>query len=266
MDPTCVGKESLPHMVVGTTPDKAERFFSSGNERSRVNFAPPWAPEARMGYFLNKEDKFLFIVDLMNMNKQDEVVYMTITYDYVEGRPAGFDNMKAIWLDAAQCGTSEVIPPVQKGIYEVGAEWIANLDGEILGAGGHVHDGGKWLSISIDDKVVCNATATYGSGGKGMGGPPGGGMNPSAAAVAKVNVMLDPPSAGGHGHGGGKGEHITAMSACLGEKMGKWLKKGQKWNLKAHYDYDQHAGMVNSEGQQENVMAISIMYIKNPKI
>jgi hypothetical protein len=159
MDPTCVGKESLPHIVVGTTPDKAERFFSSGNERSRVNFAPPWAPEAKMGYFLNDADKFLFIVDLMNMNKQDEVVYMTITYDYLEGRPAGFDNMKAIWLDAAQCGTSEVVPPVQKGIYEVGAEWIANLDGEILGAGGHVHDGGMFKVLRLIFSYIASKTS-----------------------------------------------------------------------------------------------------------
>jgi hypothetical protein len=126
---------------------------------------------------------------------------------------------------------------------------------------------GKWLAISIDDKVVCNATASYGSGGKGMGGPPGGGMNPSAAVSAKINsiTMQDPAMAGGHAHGG-KGEHIVSMSSCLGVNMGRWLKKGQKWNLKAHYDYDQNQGMLNSEGAQENVMAISIMYIKNPKI
>jgi hypothetical protein len=135
MDPTCVGQRSLPHMVVGTSPDKGERVFSSGNERSRVLFTPPWAPESKMGYFMNKGDEFRFIVDLMNMNPDDKVVYMTLTYDYVEGRPAGFDNMKAIWLDAAQCGTSEVKAPKQSGKFMINSTWTANIEGEVLGAG-----------------------------------------------------------------------------------------------------------------------------------
>jgi hypothetical protein len=48
--------------------------------------------------------------------------------------------------------------------------------------------------------------------------------------------------------------------------MGKFLKKGQKWTLNGHYDYDRHPGMKNAAGHQENVMAISIMYIKNPHV
>lgn len=170
MDPTCVGKTSLPHMVVGSDAGHSERVFSSGNERTRVLFTPPFAPDAKMGYFVNKADKFLFIVDLMNMNQVDHTLYMTITYDFIDGRPTGFDNMKAIWLDAAQCGTSEVIPPKQSGSYDVGAFWVANIEGEILGAGGHVHDGGEWLSISVDGKVVCNSTATYGGETHGRDG------------------------------------------------------------------------------------------------
>jgi hypothetical protein len=47
---------------------------------------------------------------------------------------------------------------------------------------------------------------------------------------------------GGHGGSGSANkaeEHITSMSACFGDKLGvKDLKKGQKWNLKAFYDYD----------------------------
>jgi hypothetical protein len=104
MDPTCVNKTSLPHMVIGTDPAKAERFFSSGNERSQARFNPPWVKDQVLGYYLNPTDKFSFIVDLMNQNMDDRVVYMTMTYDYVEGRPAGLDNVKAVWLDAAQCG------------------------------------------------------------------------------------------------------------------------------------------------------------------
>jgi hypothetical protein len=81
MDPTCVGKVSLPHMVVGSDASKSERFFSSGNERSQARFNPPWVKDSIMGYYLLPTDKFSFIVDLMNQNMDDRTVYMTMTYD-----------------------------------------------------------------------------------------------------------------------------------------------------------------------------------------
>jgi hypothetical protein len=69
---------------------------------------------------------------------------------------------------------------------------------------------------------VATYGATGGSGGMAMAGGMGGGSHAD----------------GGHG-GSGKEEHITSMSACFDDKLGvKQLKKGQKWNLKAFYDYD----------------------------
>lgn len=42
-----------------------------------------------------------FIVDLMNEGMKDEVVYLTISYDFVPGSPAGFDDMKPVWYDSS---------------------------------------------------------------------------------------------------------------------------------------------------------------------
>jgi hypothetical protein len=80
----------------------------------------------------------------------------------------------------------------------------------------------------------------------------------------------------GHGHAGGK--HIIAMSMC-GDKMAGFngspvsqigvskLVKGQTWALEAFYDYKKFQGMKNNFGGMDNVMGISIMYVKtNPKI
>lgn len=136
MDPTCVGKFSMPHMLMGSSPSNSERFFSVGNEKSVARFNPPWVKDQLLGYHLYENDKISFIVDLMNQNKQDKVVYMTLTYDYIEGHPNGIDSIKAIWLDVAQCGTSEILPPVQKGQFVSQYNWTANIEGEILGAGG----------------------------------------------------------------------------------------------------------------------------------
>jgi hypothetical protein len=94
MDPTCVNKTSLPHMAIGSDASRSERFYSSGNERSEARFNPPWVKDSVMGYYLNPTDKFSFIVDLMNQNKEDKVVYMTMTYDYVPSKTSSIENVK----------------------------------------------------------------------------------------------------------------------------------------------------------------------------
>jgi hypothetical protein len=78
--------------------------------------------------------------------------------------------------------------------------------------------------------MVCDFKATYGKGGEGDSSAPGmaGGM-----------------TGGGHGdsYGASKDiEHITSMSACYGDATGvTQSKKGQKWLLKAYYDYSKYA-------------------------
>lgn len=68
-DPTCLGTPvSMPHMIVGGTPQNSERFWSSGNERTQA-IMPEWN-ENNVGYKLKKTDKFALIVDLMNDNSK----------------------------------------------------------------------------------------------------------------------------------------------------------------------------------------------------
>jgi hypothetical protein len=123
-------------MLIGSSSKGSERFFSSGNERTPA-FLPQWSGLTNVGYHLRKEDKMAFIVDLMNENMEDKVVYLTISYDYVPGLPARFDDMKPVWFDAAQCGTSEVRAPKQNGSFVITAPaWTANFEGDILGSAG----------------------------------------------------------------------------------------------------------------------------------
>lgn len=149
------------------------------------------------------------------------------------GRPAGIDNIKAIWLDAAQCGTSEIPPKSQDGAYSVKYSWTANIEGDILGAGGHVHDGGTHLTLKVDSNEVCDAVAAYGSRGGGMGGPAGGMGGPAGGMGGGAMATGKPALAGAN-----PAEHITSMSACFGDKLGvKKLVKGQRWELEGFYDY-----------------------------
>jgi hypothetical protein len=56
-DLTCYGRISLPHIAIGTTPGKAERYFLSGNERSVVNL-DALGKDTIAGYHLKPTDTF----------------------------------------------------------------------------------------------------------------------------------------------------------------------------------------------------------------
>jgi hypothetical protein len=95
------------------------------------------------GYKLNPADKFALIVDLMNDNMQDKVVYLTITYDVIQGHPANYDDIKPIWFDLAQCSTSEVPPPQQAGMmYD--RPWLNRADMEC-----RILEQGVYLAVQL---------------------------------------------------------------------------------------------------------------------
>jgi hypothetical protein len=236
-DTTCKDREvSLPHVLVGTTSKKSERFMASGNERTPFLF-----PEfLKVGYKLQPEDKFRAILDLMNENMEDRTVYFTMTYDYAPEHPAGYDDIKVVWLDVQQCGTSEVVSPHKDNIFSISSDWVSDIDGEILGAGGHLHDGGSVLKLKIDGKAVCDSKATYGG--------------------TKEYVA---PKNDGSAHGGI--EHISNMSPCIGfvEFNNQPLKSGQKWTLEANYDYNAHRPSMHGNGGFDKLMGIALMYVRS---
>jgi hypothetical protein len=256
MDPTCVGKTSLPHLLISSDPGHSERVMASGNERTKTRFNSPYNPGEKLGYYMNPDDKFALILDFMNEKPQDRVVYLTMTYDYVEGRPSGFSNFRIIWLDVAQCGTSEVRAPQETGQFKIDQTWTANLKADILGAGGHLHDGGTHITLDVDGKQICDSVASYGiaqGNSSAGGGMMGGGMGMRKLARRD-----------GPGHGVSGAEHITNMTVCAGKTMGlDKIEKGQKWTITGYYDYDKHGGMKGSSGKQSNVMGIVVMLVKN---
>jgi hypothetical protein len=244
-DPTCYGKSSLPHTDVNASPSNSERYFSSGNERSIVGLDPLGA-KTKAGYHLKSTDRFAFIVDLMNINMEDKVVWLTMYYDFVEGPlPAGWNDMKTIWFDVNQCGTSEVRPPKQSGSFTItSGKWNPNFTGKIVALGGHLHDGGISVEVKDGSRTLCSCKAKY----------------------AEKPEYIQAPS---HGGGGGHGpvvKHISSMSQCDLNSFGKEeeVKKGQSWYVEGKYDYSQFDGMRDPGGKQSEIMAISLMYIAIP--
>src|ERR1700761_9553053 len=103
---------SVPHACIGATPRNSERFFASGNERTAVNFQK--LGYDNVGYKIKSTDRFAVLLELMNTNKEDKSVYLTIEYNYVDGHPFK-DDVKPLWFDARNCGTSDYNPPAGQG-------------------------------------------------------------------------------------------------------------------------------------------------------
>lgn len=147
-DPPCAHRDvSLPHATISATPRNSERIFASGNERSRADFAGWGVKDA--GYKLQSADKFAALVELMNENMFDVQVWMTMTYDYVEGHPFK-DDVKCVWFDVRQCGTSEINPPKGQRKFALDYQWKASIDGEVIGA----------IGKSLNS-ILCLKTTNY---------------------------------------------------------------------------------------------------------
>ncbi|KAE9980173.1 hypothetical protein BLS_009066 [Venturia inaequalis] len=246
-DPTCIDQPtSLPHFAVGTSPSQSERSFSSGNERTPLNMVSKKDANGgnKAGYHLNKEDNYRFIVDLMNMNMDDRTVYLTITYDLVDGPlPKGWSNLKPVWFDVDQCGMSEVPAAKQEGKYTLTAKpWTPNFEGEVVGMGSHLHDGGVNINVLINDKSICDSQAKYGE---------------NSQYIFKDSKNTMP--------GGEKvaEKHISSMSTCYYEGAdAKKLDPSQSWGMTGDYDYQKFEGNLEGDGEQSGVMAIAIMFVK----
>lgn len=101
------------------------------------------------GYHIMPEDKFMSIVNLMNMNMDDREVYVTMYYDYIDGDlPLNWLPTKVIWLDADACQTSEIRPPQESGDFNIRSlSWTPNFEGRIVDSVGHLHDGMLLLQV-----------------------------------------------------------------------------------------------------------------------
>jgi hypothetical protein len=153
----------------------------------------------------------------MNMNMQDKVVYVTMVYDFIDGPlPVGWNQVKGVWLDVNQCGTSEVWPLSETGAFTIESKpWVPNFEGKVIYAMGHLHDGGGEIDIlATPNSSICKVKTQYSEKpeyvyrGTSMGGD----------KVAK--------------------DHISSMPSCGNQQIKvEELKKNQTWMVRGAYDY-----------------------------
>jgi hypothetical protein len=218
-------------------------FWSSGNERETKVYTSTNGA-IKSGYYIKPTDKFMLYSELMNMDPVEKHVYITGDFEYLPGRQKDYMDTKAIWLQLGQCGediqdlTKAGIPgkPLNnKAFTEASPPWTSQYDGQMLYVSGHLHDGGTHLEVIENGKTLCDSQMKYGE---------------TPAFHGPATELMGPMV------------HISSISNCT--DMGK-ISKGDKFHIKANYDFTKHPGMKNSKGELDEIMGIAEMYIAVPQ-
>jgi hypothetical protein len=180
-------------------------------------------------------------------------------------------------MDITGCGTSDA--NAEQGIYSyTSPAWKSTVDGTMLYATGHVHDGGTDVELFVNSNMMCVTKMLYGdrrpgytSGDMDMGGMDGmDGMSKRSIEMDhKRNVKNEDttesddielkyrkrdstasvPDTGN--------EHISDAAVC---KNFGTISKGDSLVITANYDATVHPQMV-VDGKLHPIMGISLVYI-----
>ena len=217
-------------------PKNMERMLAFHNDRNETFFGISATDE--MGFYLGKEDTITLELMLKNeLNIPKDLVF-SIEWEFVPGRPAGWGNVRGLWMDIAPCSAmmSDISPPAGKSQFTLsGPAWTSSVDGRLLNTVGHMHDGGVEVQILSKDQRICSSKASY-------DGTPQ--YIPSSQALALGAVKMS---------------HISSYSPCIA--IGE-LKKGDALSLTASYDFNKWRPGLNKIGAQSHVMGIAMVFVE----
>jgi plastocyanin len=128
-------------------PNVAERFYGAGEERAKLSLPPGH------GYPIAKDDSWL--MSYMVMNHRAKVDRAYIQYEVTVDTAPGLTSVKPFWLDVANCRVDPVYDvPGGAGrgaTHRRSYVWNVPEAGRIVAGGGHVHGGGKNLTLRRPD-------------------------------------------------------------------------------------------------------------------
>jgi plastocyanin len=145
-DPTC-GNAFTAWDSRSLLPNAAERFYAAGEERAKLALPPGH------GYPSAKDDTWVMAYMLMNHRSKVDRAY--IEYEVTVDTAPGVAPVKPFWLDVENCQVDPVydVPGGgQRGAtHRRSFAWNVPEGGRIVAGGGHVHGGGKNLTLRRPD-------------------------------------------------------------------------------------------------------------------
>lgn len=155
----------VPDSTCGTNPVfglVGERFFASGNERT------PWVMPTGFGYYVGG-DPWNLVTEIMNHSEELRIVFVKLDVTYRPAPDTRIKEVKPVWMDVANCSTSEYQVPA--GMSETDWAWNSSLTGRIVATAGHLHDGGKAISLVNESTGtrLCTSAARYGTRAGSLG-------------------------------------------------------------------------------------------------
>ncbi|KAE9986858.1 hypothetical protein EG328_004577 [Venturia inaequalis] len=232
---------------------RVENIFMSGNDRSVSDFALQNST-IKSGYTIKPSDTFILSTELMNMDDKEKWVWVTLTYEYIDGpTPPGYKQGKTVWqtigVPIGACGRTWTNPfgtsnltisqrPKSQAFTEHSVPWTATRDAWMLDTGGHMHDGAISMEIFVNKQRVCNSLPKY-----------------SKTASMGMSKVISLSKRQAKDSSNVEIEHIESQGYC--EFLnGIAIKKGEEMYIQASYDFKIHPGMKDKNGDLDEVMGI----------
>jgi hypothetical protein len=121
------------------------------------------------GYFLGKQSKVIMSAELVNYAKEPKTVFAVTEIDYLPGDTLGMMDTSVGIMSVNQCDDLPnpfLRPPAGNKAFDMKSKNITILqDGYMVSRRGHMHDGGTGMVLKVNDKVVCDSKAEYGTRG-----------------------------------------------------------------------------------------------------
>jgi len=135
------------------------RIYATGDEREVVRMNPN---NTKYGLRLEKDDWLSSRFEITNHGNQTMDVFVTQTYEYVPFEDApDYKKVVTAWIDVAGCGGSSFTP--DSGEWDIkSSDWYSSINGTLLFATGHVHDGGLNTTLYLNYEPICVSKQLYG--------------------------------------------------------------------------------------------------------
>lgn len=145
-----------------TLPALAERFYAAGEERAQMSLPPGY------GYPVARDDTWFMTWMLMNHRQLPDEAY--VKYEMTVETDAPLREVKPYWLDVVNCMTDPIynVPGGERPGTSAtrSSTWTVPAAGRIVAGLGHVHGGGRDLTVTqpqCENREVARFLPTWGT-------------------------------------------------------------------------------------------------------